>query len=64
MPGKFALNRNCWENFEKFQFSGVGEVKGVNWDNVKAVSGATFEIRPYLKQMGFKWDGAKKSWVK
>lgn len=40
------------------------ETKGVNWNNVKAVSGATFEIRPYLKQMGFKWDGSVRKWVK
>lgn len=40
------------------------ETKGVNWNNVKAVSGATFEIRPYLKQMGFKWNGSAKKWVK
>ena len=27
MLGKYALNRNCWENYEKAQYSGVGEFK-------------------------------------
>lgn len=33
MPGKYAQNRNCWENFNRYQFDGVGkygipEIKG------------------------------------
>lgn len=33
MPGKYAQSRNCWENFNRYQFDGVGiydipEIKG------------------------------------
>lgn len=38
--------------------------KGINWDNVTAVSGATYSMRKYLKGNGFKWDNGAKKWVK
>lgn len=41
-----------------------GEIFGVNWDNVKSVSGQTFNIKSDIKDRGFKWDGAKKMWVR
>lgn len=38
--------------------------KGINWDNVKFVSGDTYKLRPELKQLGFKWNGTIKRWEK
>lgn len=38
--------------------------KGVNWDNVKFVTGDTYKLRPELKQLGFKWNGTTKRWEK
>lgn len=31
---------------------------GINWDNVKAVTGRTFDVQGYLKDKGFKWNRA------
>ena len=39
-------------------------VKGVNFENVKSVKGDTYNLRAYLKEKGFKWNGAKKAWEK
>lgn len=42
-----------------------GEVFGINWDDVKSVSGRTYDIRQVIKDTGlFKWDCQSKSWVK
>ena len=41
-----------------------GEVFGVNWDNVKSVSGQTYSFKSDLKDKGFRWDGQKKKWIK
>lgn len=37
---------------------------GINWNNVKSVSGNTYQIRSELKEKGFRWDGKEKKWVK
>lgn len=42
----------------------VTQVHGVNFDNVRSVSGYTYPLRPFLKSKGFKWDGSAKKWVK
>lgn len=36
----------------------------INWDNVKQVSGATFDFRDFLKSKGFKWQPDYKKWVR
>ena len=41
-----------------------GDVFGVNWDNVKSVSGQTYDLRSEIKDRGFRWDGKNKRWVK
>lgn len=41
-----------------------GDVFGVNWDNVKSVSGQTYDIKSEIKDRGFKWDGKNKKWVR
>lgn len=41
-----------------------GSVFGVNWDNVKSVSGQTYDLRSEIKDRGFRWDGKNKRWVK
>lgn len=47
MAGKYALNRNCWENYEKAQYSGVGEfdipqLKGSNITNIPELIGFNY----------------------
>lgn len=32
---------------------------GIDWDNVKSVSGKTYDIKSELSSMGFRWDGEK-----
>lgn len=39
-----------------------GDVFGVNWDNVKSVSGQTYDLRSEIKDRGFRWDGKNKRW--
>ena len=29
---------------------------GINWDNVKAVSGKTYDVQGFLKEKGFRWN--------
>lgn len=41
-----------------------GDVFGINWDNVKSVSGQTYDLRSEIKDRGFRWDGKNKRWVK
>ena len=36
----------------------------INWDQVKKVSGQTFNVSDYLKRKGFRFDRTSKSWVK
>lgn len=49
-----------------FTISGRGEVKstGIDFDNVKEISGRTYGIGDLVKQHGFKWDRDKKVWRK
>ena len=47
MPGKFAFTRNCWENFEKAQYSGVGaydipQIKGSSITNIPELIGINY----------------------
>lgn len=37
---------------------------GIDWENVKSVSGDTYNVKDLIKDKGFKWDGSKKRWVK
>lgn len=39
-----------------------GEIFGINWKNVKYVSGQTFGIKDEIKKQGFKWNGSLKRW--
>lgn len=34
----------------------------INWDNISRVTGQTYDIRGYLKDKGFRYDGS--AWVK
>ena len=36
----------------------------INWDEVKSVSGRTYDVRGYLRSKGFRFDGTTKNWVK
>ena len=40
------------------------EQRGINWNNVKSVSGKTYDIKDNLKQLGFQWDRNSSKWVK
>lgn len=39
-----------------------GHWVGINWNNVNEVKGQTYEVKNLLKDLGFVWDGASKSW--
>ena len=43
-----------------------GEIKsvGIDWNKVNSVTGQTYNIKGLLKDKGFKWNGADKSWKK
>lgn len=41
-----------------------GDIFGVSWDKVKSVSGQTYNLKSDIKNKGFRWDGARKMWVK
>lgn len=40
------------------------ESEGINWDNVKVISGSTYGIGSLVKPKGFKWNGEKGVWEK
>lgn len=40
------------------------EQRGINWENVKSVSGRTYDVKEDLKKMGFAWDKDAKKWVR
>ena len=37
---------------------------GIDWDKVNSVSGKTYNVKALLREKGFRWDGADKSWKK
>lgn len=39
-----------------------GETFGINWNNVKSISGQTYGLRKAAKENGLKFDGKTKSW--
>ena len=41
-----------------------GKVFGNNWDNVKSISGRTYDIKEAAKAHGFKWNRDKQRWEK
>lgn len=57
-------NRTQYVTFKLRAGAENGEVFGVNWDNVKSVSGQTYDLRSEIKERGFKWDSQNKKWVK
>lgn len=36
----------------------------INWNKVQSVSGQTFDIKSFIRDQGFTWDGKQKSWVR
>lgn len=65
--GEFSDGRGTGDKQSKVK-SGNEEGKtrsvGINWDNVKSVSGDTYNVKELLKKKGFKWNGASKNWTK
>lgn len=57
-------NRTQYVTFKLKAGAENGNVFGVNWDKVKAVSGQTYNMKSDIKDRGFRWDGEKKMWVK
>lgn len=57
-------NRTTYLTYKLRSGADNGEVFGVNWDNVKVVSGQTYDIRSELKERGFRWDKENKRWVR
>lgn len=41
-----------------------GKDYGINWGNVKSVSGKTYDVQNVLREKGFEWDKKAKKWVK
>lgn len=57
-------NRTRYVTFKLKAGAENGNVFGVNWDKVKSVSGQTYNMKSEIKDRGFRWDGAKKMWVR
>lgn len=57
-------NKTTYLTYELAHGAVNGDVFGINWDNVKSVSGQTYNLRSELKSRGFKWDNGSKTWVK
>ena len=57
-------NRTQYVTFKLKAGAENGDVFGVNWDNVKSVSGQAYDLRSEIKDRGFRWDGKNKRWVK
>lgn len=45
-------------------YKATPEDSGVNWDNVKTITGSTYGIGPLVKPKGFAWNGSKNRWEK
>jgi hypothetical protein len=45
-------------------YKAIPESEGINWDNVKVISGSTYGIGPLVKPKGFAWNSAKSVWEK
>lgn len=56
----FKIKHGAVQHFN----SGHTEFYGINWDNVKSVSGQTFSIKDHIKDLGFRWSSKDKKWVK
>ena len=56
----FTIKHGAVQHFN----SGATEFYGINWDNVKSVSGQTYGIKDHIKDHGFRWSGKDKKWVK
>lgn len=57
-------NRTQYLTFKLKSGAENGDIFGVNWDNVKSVSGQTYDIKSELKERGFRWDGKTKKWIR
>lgn len=55
-------NRTQYVTFKLKSGSVNGESFGIKWENVKSVSGQTYNMRDQLKELGFKWDKTGKKW--
>ena len=45
-------------------YNAVPEASGINWDNVKQISGSTYGIGTLAKQNGLEWDSKERVWKK
>lgn len=45
-------------------YKATPEDSGVNWENVKTITGSTYGIGPLVKPKGFTWNGSKNRWEK
>ena len=57
-------NKANYVTFKLRHGSVNGETFGINWDQVKKVTGQTFGIKNELKEKNFKWDSTNKCWVR
>ena len=56
----FKIRNGAVQHFN----SGSTSFYGINWDNVKSVSGPTYDFKNSIREKGFRWDGKLKKWVR
>jgi hypothetical protein len=57
-------NRTVYLTYKEKAGANGDTVFGINWKNVKSVSGQTFVIKDTIKENGFRWDGKSKKWIR
>lgn len=57
-------NRTAYLTYKEKAGANGDTVFGINWENVKSVSGQTFNIKDTIKENGFRWDGKSKKWIR
>lgn len=66
--GKFEktsiTNRTNYVTFNLKAGAVNGETFNINWNNVKSISGQTYNLRQQAKENGMKWNGKEKRWEK
>ena len=59
-----STNRTVYLTYKEKAGARGDTVFGINWKNVKSVSGQTFAIKDTIKENGFRWDGKSKKWIR
>jgi len=57
-------NTTATATFEVTHGAINGETVGIDWKNVKSISGQTYSLRQEAKENGLKFDNATKKWIR